>query len=99
MAHFRAIIQGQRGEASRLGSKKSGLTGEVAGWTAGVRLSAHAGEEGDTIQVIADAGNGSTYRREYLGDVKAGGVFVPSQALKDRIIQEHIDSLLIPGRA
>ena len=32
MAQFRAIIQGQRGEASRLGSKSTGLRAVVQSW-------------------------------------------------------------------
>lgn len=32
MAHFRGTIQGTRGEASRLGSKDSGLTVEAQSW-------------------------------------------------------------------
>lgn len=32
MAHFRGIIQGNRGPASRLGSKSSGLRVEAASW-------------------------------------------------------------------
>jgi len=32
MAHFRAVIKGQRGEASRLGSKKTGIYARVQSW-------------------------------------------------------------------
>lgn len=32
MAHFRAVIEGARGEASRLGSKKSGLYLRAQTW-------------------------------------------------------------------
>lgn len=32
MAHFRGIIQGMRGAASRLGGRASGLTVEAASW-------------------------------------------------------------------
>ena len=32
MAHFRGTVQGNRGEASRLGSKKSGLQTTAASW-------------------------------------------------------------------
>jgi len=33
MAHFRGVIHGQRGEASRLGSKQSGLYARVQSWS------------------------------------------------------------------
>lgn len=32
MAHFRGVVQGQRGDASRLGSAKSGLTVVAQAW-------------------------------------------------------------------
>ncbi len=32
MAHFRAVIQGQRGEASRLGNGSSGMRAVVQTW-------------------------------------------------------------------
>ena len=45
MAQFRATIQGQRGVASRLGSKKSGLEVTANGWGVGVRVSVRHSEE------------------------------------------------------
>jgi hypothetical protein len=38
MAQFRGVIAGQRGEASRLGSKSSGLTVHCNGWNGGVTV-------------------------------------------------------------
>lgn len=40
MARFRATIQGQRGEASRLGSKNSGITASINGWNLGIYVEA-----------------------------------------------------------
>jgi hypothetical protein len=87
-----------RGEASRLGSKKSGLTGEVASWTAGVRLRARAEEGRDEISIVVDSGNRQYDRSRHIGWVRSGGVFVPSVELKKQIIEEYTESLLIPGR-
>ena len=39
MAHFYADIKGCRGEASRLGSKASGIIAHVASWAGSVRVS------------------------------------------------------------
>ena len=39
MAQYRGTIQGQRGSASRLGSKASGLTTYTASWQGAVRVS------------------------------------------------------------
>jgi len=44
MAHFIGSVQGQRGEASRLGGKKSGLTAYAASWQGGVRVSLYYDE-------------------------------------------------------
>lgn len=38
MAHFIGTVKGQRGEASRLGSKTSGLTTVAASWIGAVRV-------------------------------------------------------------
>ncbi len=39
MAHFRATIQGMRGEASRLGTKSSGMYACIDGWDIGIDVS------------------------------------------------------------
>src|SRR5467141_3221312 len=38
MAHFRAVIQGARGEASRLGTSASGLDATAASWEGSVSV-------------------------------------------------------------
>ncbi len=38
MAHFRGIIQGQLGEASRLGTKASGLSARLGSWQGGITV-------------------------------------------------------------
>lgn len=46
MAHFRAVIRGNRGEASRLGTKSSGLTAKLQTWGYDLRLDvSHCSEE------------------------------------------------------
>lgn len=63
MAQFRAMIQGQRGEASRLGSKKSGLRAYVNGWNKGVSVYLQYDEKTgqDVVEVYKTGGsnNGS----------------------------------------
>jgi hypothetical protein len=39
MAQYYANIQGNRGEATRMGTKSSGLHAHVRGWNIGVRVS------------------------------------------------------------
>lgn len=38
MAQFYASIQGNRGEATRMGTKVSGIHGHIRGWDAGVEV-------------------------------------------------------------
>lgn len=58
MAQFRAVIRGQRGEASRLGSKNSGIDARINGWTSGVRVAARHEDGVDVFDVFATAGSG-----------------------------------------
>lgn len=38
MAHFYGLVHGARGEASRLGDKKSGMTACAAGWGGAIKV-------------------------------------------------------------
>ena len=44
MAHFYSSIQGQRGEATRLGSASSGITTVAAGWAGAIKVHVHFDE-------------------------------------------------------
>lgn len=62
MAHFRATIQGHRGEASRLGTKSSGLTASINGWDIGANVttsySTHL--DSDTVRISFTGGSNSS---------------------------------------
>lgn len=61
MAHFRGTIKGQRGEASRLGSERSGIVATINGWDVGIRVESRQVNGEDAFAVILTAGsNGST---------------------------------------
>lgn len=63
MAHFIGYIQGARGEASRLGTKKSGIDVSARGWNLGgsVRLWFDERNGGsDTIVLSLDKGSNNT---------------------------------------
>ena len=64
MARFYASIQGNRGEASRMGTTGSGIAGHVRGWSAGVRVECRADcDDNDVVEVsITDGSNGSRGR-------------------------------------
>lgn len=57
MAHFRATIKGQRGEASRLGSAKSGIMAEINGWDRGIKVYAEHKDGKDHFTVISTGGS------------------------------------------
>ena len=59
MAQFRATIQGQRGDASRLGSKSSGITTRTNGWNVGVEVRGYYDEKTgeDVFSVYLSSGS------------------------------------------
>lgn len=61
MAQFRGTIQGQKGEASRLGSKQSGFCATVDGWDAGIYVEARWDQTlgMDVFSVYATGGSNS----------------------------------------
>ena len=70
MAHFYASIQGNRGEATRMGTKNSGMEGHIRGWDVGCRVYMGVDSDGnDTVSVYLTSGsnghNGSKLVGEY----------------------------------
>lgn len=62
MSHFYGSIQGNRGEATRGGTKDSGIYGHIRGWNVGVRVDVdHDADKGQDIAVVRATGgsNGS----------------------------------------
>lgn len=69
MARFRGTIKGQRGEASRLGTPKSGLEIECNGWNAGVSVRATVGSNDGDIFAVYMTGGSNGGPSELLGTV------------------------------
>jgi hypothetical protein len=69
MARFIGIIQGQRGDTSRLGSAKSGLMAKANGWNIGARiyLSVDPTTGKDTIDIILTGGTNGNIPPRHLG--------------------------------
>jgi hypothetical protein len=60
MAHFRAQIQGNRGDASRLGHKSSGIRARADGWNRGAYVyGAHDEALGDVFTIHDTKGSKS----------------------------------------
>lgn len=79
MAQFRAIIRGQRGEASRLGSKNSGIVAHVDGWNVGVTVRGMVDADGrDVFTIYATGGSNRAVSEKIVGRI-VGGVYEPAQ--------------------
>ncbi len=57
MAHFRATIQGMHGEASRLGTKSSGMYASIDGWDIGLNATIHHIRGVDILRVCVSGGS------------------------------------------
>ena len=70
MAHFYGTLQGNRGEATRMGSKASGLTTYAASWKGAVRVTVyiHDGKDWVDVSLVQWRGAG-TNRTLYNGPV------------------------------
>ena len=76
MARFRGtVVGGSGGEASRLGTEKSGLVVEANGWKKGVRVVASRGPQGeDLFEVYVTDGSAGKGEAELVLGVSAGAV-------------------------
>lgn len=74
MAHFRASIKGQRGEASRLGSKKTGIQATINGWNNGIRVvgehDENTGEDRFTVYFTGGSNGGKPSSRVFVSTDK-----------------------------
>ena len=52
MAHFYGTLQGNRGEATRAGSKMSGMTTVCASWSGAVQCQAFVNDDGEDWVVV-----------------------------------------------
>ena len=59
MAQYYANIQGNRGEATRMGTKSSGMIGHIRGWHIGCRVYVGWNEEKECDEVTISLTSGS----------------------------------------
>ena len=83
MAQFRATIQGNRGDASRLGTKSSGLDVTCNGWNLGASASVGYDEDKEEDYVNINLTTGSSYSGKYLP------LFYGTQAEVNKILEEQ----------
>lgn len=73
MAQFRGTIKGQRGEASRLGSRSTGLVTTCNGWNIGVKVEAEArgktAEARDVMRVLVTGGSNAAFGSRHIATI------------------------------
>lgn len=79
MSQFYASIQGHRGTATRLGTKKSGIHGHIRGWNIGIEVDClyDADKEKDVVRVYKTKGSnggGSTFLGEFSEGEETEGI-------------------------
>lgn len=68
MSQFYASIQGNRGQATRQGTKKSGLEGHIRGWNLGARVWMFVDGDGqDRCQIVLTGGSNGRYSDKVIG--------------------------------
>lgn len=77
MAHFYASIKGRAGEATRMGSKKSGIQGHIRGWHIGCQARCwHDEETGlDKVTIYVTRGSSNESVCKCLGTFTEGEDF------------------------
>ena len=88
MAQFRAVIRGERGEASRLGGKNTGMYVTCNGWSSGVRIISRHDESihEDVFDVYMTSGSNGGRNEEHLGSIR-GDKFYPRGRISNGKVQ------------
>ncbi len=70
MSHFYADIQGNRGEATRGGTKGSGISGHIRGWGIGASVECYYDDESgkDIVRVFKTGGSNGRSRKELIAE-------------------------------
>lgn len=85
MAQFYAEIQGNRGSATRMGGKESGIWGHIRGWGVGARIRCFYDEKTDTdiVKVYATKGSGGNGQETLIATIYESGEVQFAEALQD----------------
>ena len=74
MSHFYGTIQGNKGEATRCGTKDSGMTTYCASWDGAIRCSAYMKDGKDHVRVEKTTWHGvGEYKLLYDGPIGKDG--------------------------
>lgn len=89
MSRFYANIQGNRGEATRMGTAKSGMVGHIRGWDIGCRVEMAADGDEDVCNVYLTGGSTGPRSERHLGTFRTDDAALP----KDDVIAELLAAL------
>jgi hypothetical protein len=70
MARFIGYVQGQAGDASRLGSPRSGITAQAQGWNVGVKVMGRDVDGEDEFAIFSTGGSSGAGSTKHLGTVR-----------------------------
>jgi hypothetical protein len=84
MAQFYGEIQGNRDEASRMGTKESGFTANIRGWDVGCRVVLRHYEGEDYVSIYLTSGSNGRVSDKLIGQFKASDFdrFIAYEALE-----------------
>jgi hypothetical protein len=87
MSRFYANIQGNRGEATRQGTEKSGLYGHIRGWNVGISVQCFVDPYGkDAIRVSLTSGSGGGKTSRTIGIYRQEDLDLPPDKIIRKII-------------
>ena len=70
MSQFYARIQGNRGMATRQGTKKSGIRGHISGWNIGIDVEGYVDENGKDHFIVRKTGGSKSPFGEIIAEIK-----------------------------
>jgi len=70
VAHYRALIQGNRGEVSRLGTKKSGMKAVVNAWGIGVKVEVQYENGENVFRVYKTGGSNNNVHHVLVVEIR-----------------------------
>jgi hypothetical protein len=85
MSHFYGTLQGNRGQATRCGSKASGVSTYAAGWRGAIHVETFIGDDGEdwfAVYLTPWQYSGGESRMLATGHLNAAGDFGSTDAVK-----------------
>ena len=81
MAHFFGSVQGNRGEATRVGSQTSGVRAAAQGWNVGGRVVVRHENNEDVIYLFLTSGSNGLHPERLVGKFTQSDLQVPANEL------------------